>query len=59
MDQLDDIKNVYIFVADALRKDYLPNDIKKEGTFVDTIASSTISLTSFASIVSGLHSSKV
>jgi len=50
--------NVYVFVADALRADYLPASIQEKGVYIDTIASSTISPTSFASIVSGLHASE-
>ncbi|WEL16670.1 Arylsulfatase A [Halorhabdus sp. SVX81] len=47
--------NVVIFVADALRLDYLPDRIKRKGDFVETIASSTVSPASFSSILSGLH----
>lgn len=47
--------NVYIFVSDALRYDALPDRVASLGHVVPTFASSTISPTSFASIISGLH----
>lgn len=49
------IKNAYVFVADALRFDYLPSQISEMGQEVKCVASSTISPTSFSSIMSGLH----
>lgn len=49
------IQNVFVFVSDALRFDHLPKDVQKMGEVVKTVASSTISPTSFASILSGLH----
>lgn len=48
-------ENVYIFVVDALRQDYLPSSVRDAGVSINTISSSTISPTSFASIASGLH----
>lgn len=49
------IRNVYIFVADALRWDYLPEAVSSQGSVLKTVAASTLSPTSFASITSGLY----
>lgn len=51
----DQIENVYIFVSDALRWDYLPDSIREMGSVVKTVTSSTLSPASFASILSGLY----
>lgn len=55
---IDDVENIYIFVADALRWDYLPESIRKLGRLRETVASSTLSPSSFASITSGLYPPK-
>jgi arylsulfatase A-like enzyme len=49
------IRNVYIFTADALRDDHLPDDVKHAGEYISTIAAGTNSPASFSSIVSGLY----
>ncbi|WP_267639832.1 sulfatase-like hydrolase/transferase [Haloarchaeobius amylolyticus] len=49
------INNVYIFAADALRDDYLPDSVKEVGEYVPTVSSGTISPEGFSSIVSGLY----
>jgi hypothetical protein len=49
------IKNVFIFVADALREDYLPSKICDIGDEIQTIAASTNTPSSFSSMVSGLY----
>ncbi|NLV11948.1 sulfatase-like hydrolase/transferase [Haloarcula argentinensis] len=49
------VKNAYVFVADALRWDHLPDRLHEIGDVKKTVASSTLSPTSFASITSGLY----
>ncbi|MFA9518697.1 sulfatase-like hydrolase/transferase [Halopenitus sp. H-Gu1] len=49
------IRNCYVFVADALRWDYLPDSIRSQGAVRKTVAASTLSPTSFASLTSGLY----
>jgi hypothetical protein len=49
------VDNVYIFVADALRDDHLPDSVRKLGKYIPTIAAGTNSPAGFASIVSGLY----
>jgi hypothetical protein len=44
------VDNVYIFVADALRRDYLPDEIKEIGEYVPTISAGTNSPAGFSSI---------
>jgi len=53
-----DIRNVVIFVSDALRWDYTPKEIKRLGHTFKTVAQSCHTPTSFASIVSGLNPPK-
>lgn len=47
--------NVYIFVADALRDDHLPDAVADIGQYVPTISAGTNSPAGFSSIVSGLY----
>lgn len=47
------MKNLFIFVADSLRWDYLPESIRKEGSAVRTLAPSLHTPTSFSSMVTG------
>jgi hypothetical protein len=49
------VRNVYIFVADALRDDYLTDDVKDAGRYIPTISAGTNSPAGFSSIVSGLY----
>jgi len=49
------VKNVFIFVSDALRLDFLPEDIKNRGIFFKTAASSLYTASSFPSMLSGLY----
>ena len=49
------IKNVVLFVSDALRWDYLPAEVKSMGVTFKTVASGSFTPTSFASIISGLY----
>lgn len=51
-----DISNVFIYVGDAVRDDYLPDSFKQNGTYVRTIAGSIHSPASFASIATGNYS---
>lgn len=50
-----EIRNAYIFVADALRWDFLPDSVAAHGSVLKSVASSTLSPTSFASLTSGLY----
>jgi len=47
--------NVFIFVSDSLRFDFLPPDIEKMGISLKTIASSLYTASSFPSILTGLY----
>ena len=47
------IKNVVLFVSDALRWDYLPEEVRSMGVTFKAVASGTFTPTSFASIISG------
>ncbi|WP_129115512.1 sulfatase-like hydrolase/transferase [Halegenticoccus tardaugens] len=50
-----DVKNVYVYVADAVRWDFGPDDILNQGLSIKTIAAGIHSPTSIASIVSGTY----
>lgn len=50
-----DIENVYIYVGDAVRWDFVPRTIADEGILIKTIAASTTSAPSFSSILTGLY----
>ena len=50
-----DVKNVFIYVGDAVRWDAVPDSVSKQGSTVKTIAASTHSPSSFASIATGLY----
>lgn len=50
-----EISNVFLYVGDAVREDYLPREFKTDGTYIRTIASSIHSPASFASIVTGRY----
>lgn len=50
-----DVSNVYIYIGDAVRWDYLPQRLRDSGLTVKTVASSIHSPTSFASIFSGRY----
>ncbi|MBY9009569.1 MAG: sulfatase-like hydrolase/transferase [Candidatus Lokiarchaeota archaeon] len=54
-DNKDKIKNVVIFVCDALRYDYMPDIISNMGIKTKMIASSTFTAPTFPSIISGLY----
>lgn len=47
------MENIFIFVADALRYDFLPNSIKSEGKVLKTLAPSLHTPTSFSSLITG------
>lgn len=51
--QAIDIENIFVYVGDAVRWDHTPNNITDRGTALKTIAASTHSPTSFASLVTG------
>ncbi|GAA0218795.1 sulfatase-like hydrolase/transferase [Halobaculum roseum] len=53
--QNDDFNNVFIYVGDAVRWDYIPEWIRNRGVAIKTIGASIHSPTSFASLVTGLH----
>lgn len=50
-----EVSNVFIYVGDAVRDDYLPPEFRKRGTYIRTIASSIHSPASFASIATGCY----
>ncbi len=49
------VTNVYIYVSDALRWDHLSDRIGNHGTVIKSVAASTHSPSSFASILTGLY----
>jgi hypothetical protein len=49
-----ELTNVYIYVGDAVRWDFLPGEIAERGVVLRTVAASTWSAPSFASILTGL-----
>jgi arylsulfatase A-like enzyme len=51
------IRNIVIFVSDALRWDYLPQSVARRGTTFKTVAASLFTGSSFPSILTGLHTS--
>lgn len=57
MDMLSrlDISNVYLYVADAVRWDFVPDTMLEKGLSIKSISSSIHSPSSFSSIVSGTH----
>ena len=50
-----DVENVFVYIADAVRWDFAPDDIVNRGTAVKTVAAGIHSPTSIASIISGTH----
>lgn len=52
---LDSIENVCLFVSDALRRDYLPESVAKMGVTFKTVAQSTFSAPSFATLATGRY----
>jgi len=52
---LSEVENLLIFVSDAFRWGYLPEEIAKKGITMKTIASSIFTASSFPSIVTGLY----
>lgn len=47
--------NVYIFVADALRWDAMPDDLASDGDLVKTVSSSPLSCTAFTTMLTGVY----
>jgi hypothetical protein len=54
LDDLD-VNNVYIYASDAVRFDFLRDNIDEMGVTVKTVAASTNSPPSFTSLLTGLH----
>ena len=50
-----DVENVYIYIADALREDFLPTSVGNRGLRFKTVAAGIQSPTSISSIVSGTY----
>lgn len=50
-----DIENVFLYIADAVRWDSLPDSVSDRGQTAKTVAASIHTPTSFSSIVSGLY----
>lgn len=57
MKQLQDlsVSNIFIYVADAVRRDSLPPQLNKRGLTIKTISASIHTPSSFPSIATGLH----
>ena len=53
-----DVENVYLYVADAVRWDFAPDDVLNRGTAVKTVAGGIHSPTSIATLVSGTYLSQ-
>lgn len=53
-----DVSNIFIYVGDAVRWDYVPRTLLDRGISCKTIAASIHSPTSFASLVTGQHPPK-
>lgn len=51
-------ENVYVFVADSLREDFLPQEVTRRGLSFESVASSTYTPPSFASMFTGLYPPK-
>ncbi len=49
------VENVMIYVSDALRLDYLSSSVAERGITFKTVASSTFTASSFASMITGLY----
>jgi hypothetical protein len=50
-----DVSNIYLYVGDAVRHDFLNKEVRSMGISLQTIASSTHSSKSFASIITGKY----
>lgn len=48
-------RNVFIFVADSLRWDYLPQSVANRGVTFETVAQTTFTAPSFTTLVTGLY----
>lgn len=57
MKQFNDlsVSNVFLYVADAVRRDALPDHLRNRGMSIKTISASIHTPSSFPSIVTGLH----
>ncbi|WP_226007430.1 sulfatase-like hydrolase/transferase [Natrinema salinisoli] len=51
----DDVRNVFIYVGDAVRWDYRPQSVTGRGLSIKTVAASIHSPTSFASLATGVY----
>lgn len=56
-DFIESLSNVYIYVGDAVRWDFLVSGIAESGIVMKTVAASTSSAPSFASLLTGLSPS--
>jgi len=50
-----DVENVFVYVGDAVRWDYVPQSVSEQGLLYKTVAASIHSPTSFASLVTGRY----
>ena len=55
MFNMTNIENIVIFAADSLRWDYLPEELANDGVTFKTVAQSTYSPPSFATLSTGLY----
>ena len=51
----DEINNVFLFVADSLRWDYLPDQIASKGTVFKTVAAGSKTVHTFPTLATGLY----
>jgi len=58
-DRNPQIRNIVMFVSDALRWDYTPESILSQGTAFKTVASGSMTAISFPSILTGLYPSRL
>lgn len=54
---MSDFKNIFIYVSDALRYDYIPDSIADEGNVIPTLTPGSYTPISFTSMVTGLNPS--
>jgi hypothetical protein len=54
---MTEFKNIYIYVSDALRYDYVPDSIAEEGNVIPTLTPGSYTPISFSSMLTGMNPS--
>ena len=54
---MSEFKNIFIYVSDALRYDYIPDSIAEEGNIIPTLTPGSYTPISFSSMLSGISPS--